>query len=449
MVKPSQNGGVPDFEVGIIGGGPAGAACAGYLAKAGISCVVLEREIFPRPHVGESFVPASTRIFRELGFLDQLESNGFPRKYGAAWTSHIGRAYHHDWKGIYPRDVIDIRFSDRPQEGVEQDYTYHVDRAKFDDLFLRHAKKLGATVLNGAAVTDVDFSKMLPEIRFTQEGKRAAYRVRMVVDASGRTTFLGSKLKFKILDPVFNQFAIHTWFEGFDRGHSDQSDFIFVHHLPTPNSWIWQIPISETITSFGVVSQKANFTRTRQSREKFFWDCIATRPPILEKLRNAKQIRPFTEEADYSYAMKQICGDRFVLIGDAARFVDPIFSSGVSIALNCARFASRDIVQAVRAGDFSKERFRTFETLIRRGQKNWHDFISVYYRLNFLFSAFTFNPEYHLDVLKLLQGDMYDEDEPPVLAKMREIVTEVENDPDNVWHERLSYLTAKAFDPGR
>jgi FADH2 O2-dependent halogenase len=145
--------------------------------------------------------------------------------------------------------------------------------------------------------------------------------------------------------------------------------------------------------------------------------------------------------------MKQICGDDFVLVGDAARFVDPIFSTGVSIALNSARFASRDILQAAETGNFKKERFSTFETTLRRGTKNWYEFISVYYRLNALFTAFVQDKRYRLDVIKLLQGDVYDEDEPEVLRLMRDMVSQVEQNEKHIWHDYLGELTANAFKP--
>jgi FADH2 O2-dependent halogenase len=143
--------------------------------------------------------------------------------------------------------------------------------------------------------------------------------------------------------------------------------------------------------------------------------------------------------------MKEITGDRFVLIGDAGRFVDPIFSTGVSIALNSARFASRDIINAAKTGDYRKQSFQTFESTIRRGVKNWYDFITMYYRLNVMFTAFIIDPRYRLDVLKLLQGDVYDEDQPAVIQKMRETVTEVEQNERHPWHRLLNDLTANVF----
>jgi FADH2 O2-dependent halogenase len=227
----------------------------------------------------------------------------------------------------------------------------------------------------------------------------------------------------------------------------EQSDFIFIHFLPVTDTWVWQIPITSTVTSVGVVTQKKHFTEAHQDWEGFFWECIDTRPDLAEALRKAQRIRPFRPEGDYSYAMRAICGDRWLLIGDAARFVDPIFSSGVSVAMNSARLASYDIIAAAEAGDFSKSAFTTFEGKLRRAVQNWYEFISIYYRLNILFTAFVADPRYRLDVLKMLQGDVYDGGEPAALTKMREITRQVERDPDHLWHKHLGTLRAPAQAP--
>ncbi len=441
---------MPDFDVGIIGGGPAGGSMAAYLAKAGISCVVFERELFPRPHVGESLVPSSTRVFKELDFLKKMEENKFPYKYGAVWTaSSNSPLYDHDWEGLAADCKADIDFAERAQPGVDQIHTYHVDRGKFDNLLLQHAAGYGAKVYEGVAIRGVDFGADSADIKYTIGRKECSTSVRMVADASGRKTLVGNQLKWRIKDDVFDQYAIHTWFDGYDRRRvaykENLDNYIFIHFLPITNSWIWQIPITESITSIGVVTQKKHFASKRESREQFFWDCVATRPELHAGLKAATQMRSLSEEGDYSYAMKQLAGDRLVLIGDAGRFVDPIFSTGVSIALNSSRFASRDIIQALETGIFSREAFHTFETTMRRGTKNWYNFISVYYRLNVLFTAFIQDPRYRLDVLKLLQGDVYDEEEPPVLARMRSLVAAVEQNPNHVWHKLLGDLTANAF----
>lgn len=446
-----------DFDVGIIGGGPAGAAMGCYLAKAGVRCAIFERELFPRPHVGESFVPSSTRIFKELDFLRVMEAHNFPKKYGATWTaSPLVRPYSMDWKGVaedcQPDAGIeaearaDIRFEERAQPGVDQPYTYHVDRGLFDLALLQHANEAGATVIEGVDVKRIDFNDGDdPAVVMMLGPKEIRVRVRLVVDASGRRTLLGSQLKLKIKDPVFEQYALHTWFDAFDRGGAAAASNIHIHFLPLTNTWVWQIPINEQVTSIGVVTQRKNFLGSKQSRQDFFWACLRSREDLWARIERAKMIRPLKEEADYSYAMTQFTGDRYVLLGDAARFVDPIFSTGVSIALNSARFASKDVVDALSAGRFSRDAFRTFEATMSRGVKNWYDFITVYYRLNVLFTHFVQSPAYRLDVLKLLQGDVYDEEPPAVLSLMREKVMEVEQSPKHMWHRVLGDLTANAF----
>jgi len=273
----------PDFDVAIIGGGPAGGSMAAYLAKAGANCVVFERELFPRPHVGESLVPSSMRVFRDLGFLEQMEEAKFPKKFGAAWTAEDQGAYEMNFQGgftsktdaeINPESYVDIRFNEREQDGVDREYTYHVDRSKFDLMLLQHANKLGAAVYEGVKVKDVDFGPKHPIVRFNLGPKEMGVSCKMVIDCSGRNTFLGNKMKLKIKDPVFDQYAIHTWFDGYDRRafakKDAQLDFIFIHFLPISNTWIWQIPITNTVTSIGVVTQKKNFAKSKMAREQFF-----------------------------------------------------------------------------------------------------------------------------------------------------------------------------------
>ena len=441
-----------DYDVAIVGGGPAGSSMAAYLAKNGIQCAVFERENFPRPHVGESFVPSSTRVLNELGFLPKMEEYKFPHKFGAVWT--VSTSYltaSHDWEGLEPDSQADIRFEEREQAGIDQKYTYHVDRGLFDQLLLQHAAELGATVFEGTPIHDVNFYDDYVELKIANnktngngETRDSHIKVKMVVDASGRRTFLGNRLKLKVKDPVFDQYAIHTWFEDFDRGTIDptKQDYIYVHFLPITNAWIWQIPITDRVTSIGVVTQKKNFIGSKKEREDYFWDCISSRPELYDAIKKSTQLRPFTEEGDYSYAMTEITGDRWIMIGDAGRFVDPIFSTGVSIALSCSQFAHKDILKAVETNDFSKAAFNHYESTLRRGIRNWYEFISVYYRLNILFTAFINHPKYRLDVLKLLQGDVYDEEEPAVLAEMRRIVSVVENNPNHLWHKMLGELSA-------
>lgn len=441
-------GATVDFEVGIIGGGPAGSSLAAYLAKAGVRCIVLEKEQFPREHVGESLVPAAHRVLSEIGMMGKMEEAGFPKKFGAAWSSASSKVYDHDWEGIPEAAKVDIRFDER--EMVDRNYTYHVDRAKFDLLLLENAASLGATVLQQAKVLQVQLeAREYPLIRYRHQGEDHAVQVRLVVDASGRNTMLGSQLKLKRKDPNFDQYAVHTWYKDFDRGPGPKQDYIFVHFLPIPNSWVWQIPITADITSIGLVTQKKYFSGSKEEREAFFHECLKKYPGLHDRVMDAERLRPFKSEGNYSYAMEAFAGDGWALIGDAARFTDPIFSSGVSVALNSARFLFLEIVEKLRTeadkSPFTRADLEGYEQIIKRGVKNWYAFISLYYRLNVVFTKFVNSPKYRLDILKLLSGDVYEEDTPAVLEEMKLFVEQVEQNPNHILHGLLREVNGVKF----
>ncbi len=415
-------------DVIIIGGGPAGSTLGCYLSLAGISNIIIEKAIHPRPHVGESMVTATTRIFQEIGFLETMEREGFVHKLGASWHPSARMA------------EIAIEFREFPQEGIHQDHTYHVDRSKFDLCLLKHAEKLGSKVYEGVTVKEVLFKDgRATGVRASIGEREVELKARVVADASGRDTLLGRQLKLKVKDPVFDQYAVHAWYEDVDKGTGPTHDFIHIYFLPVKRGWAWQIPITDEITSMGVVVEKEVFRDAKLDVEAYFQSHVQSNQSLAAAMTGARRVNDFKREGDYSYSMKRFCGNGYVLLGDAARFVDPIFSSGVSVAMHSAKFASICLQQAFATGRFDQEIFLPYENKLRGGVEIWYDFICLYYKLLPLFTLFIQSPQHRLGLLQLLQGDVYDRSEaPPVLQAMREYIQAVERSESHLLHPHLS-----------
>ena len=403
-------------DVIIIGGGPAGSTLGCYLSMAGISNTIIEKENHPRPHVGESMVPVTTRVFREIGMLPRMEAEGFPRKYGASWHAPQNKG------------VVYILFGEFLDDRTGQEYTYHVDRGKLDLMLLKRAEELGSKVIQGVTVKQVLFEDGYANgVKIGIGGQDIEMRGKMVVDASGRNTLLGRQLKLKVKDPIFNQYAVHAWFENVYRGEPDVAGHIHIYFLPIERGWVWQIPINETVTSMGVVVEKDAFNQmAKGDLEEYFWDQMKTNDNLTKAMENADRINEFKTEGDYSYKMSKFCGDGYVLIGDAARFVDPIFSSGVSVAMHGAKAAAERIRIAMDTNDFSEAQFKPFEEKMLAGVEIWYEFIRLYYKLLPLFTLFMQSKKWREQVHRLLQGEVYDRDEVPVLEAMRQFIEAAE-----------------------
>jgi FADH2 O2-dependent halogenase len=381
-------------------------------------------------------VTSSTRVFEEIGFLKTLEEEGFVKKFGASWHAPANRG------------KFAIEFREFPQPGINQDYTYHVDRGKMDHLLLKHAESLGSTVLQGVTVKRVNFEgDQAVGVRINVGGQEVDLPAKIVVDASGRGTIIGRQLKTKVHDPLFNQYAVHAWFEGLDKGDDYTRDHIHIYFLSVERGWVWQIPITDEITSVGAVVDKKVFKEFHSDLETYFNAQLTTNANLMHTMRNARRINEFKTEGDYSYALSKFVGNGWVTIGDAARFVDPIFSSGVSIALYSAKYASERIRMAFEQNDFSEEMLKPFETRLKQGSSVWYEFITLYYKLLPLFTRFIANPRYRLQVLQLLQGEVFDRTEVPVLDAMRRFIETVENSPDHLFKSQLTDIPTDITDP--
>jgi FADH2 O2-dependent halogenase len=415
-------------EVVIVGAGPGGLTLGCYLADAGVPCVILEKAQHPRPHVGESLMPATIRIFKEIGFLPVMEAADFPRSRGVVYHPRN-------------RESIPIAYGEFPEEGIEQDYTYHVDRSKFDLLLLKHAENLGCHLVQGANVRDVAFDEETAiGVHADVAGQDVFFPARVVVDAAGRTTKIGRQLGLRRDHPVLDQFALHAWFLDVDRGKRSWEDYTHIFFLPELRGWAWQAPINSDITSIGLVADRKIYGTYQEADigiQEFFEESLEKNKALAKATRNAVRINELKGETNYSYQLERVCGDGWVAIGDAARFTDPIFSSGVSVAMHNARFVAERIQTAVESGQYGRDTFLPFEDRLRADAAIWDDFIRLFYRLLPSFTHVVESPEHRHSVLRLIQGEVHASSDARVLEEMRKLVRSVEAADDHVLKDEL------------
>jgi len=399
-----------DASVVVIGGGPAGSILASYLGGAGIDHVLVDRAVHPRPHVGESLVCSTTRIFDEIGFLAELETGGFVRKHGALFTLDDGR-----------REFA-LPFRAMPELGIAQDYTYHVDRARFDALLLAHAGRRGAAILQGAEVESVELGAR-PLVRIAGG---EPLRARVVADASGRAALLARQLRMRRSDPRLNQVAVHGWFRGVDRGPRETADWIHIHVLGAPRAWAWQIPITNEATSIGVVSEGQAGLARGDTAERFLARALASHPVLAARAAKAEPLNGLWVEGSQSYFGERLAGAGWLALGDAAQFVDPVFSSGVSVAAESARLAARAIADALADPARAAESFAEYEQTVRRGGEVWRELILLFYRRPPLFMALLDDSETRPALQSLLQGRVFGGADADALAGLQARALELE-----------------------
>lgn len=424
-----------DHDVIIVGGGPGGSILGSLLAMSGHRAVILEKDIHPRDHVGESITPSTNPIFAKIGFLEKIEDVGFVHKPGACWTaprSPVGKFFA-------------IRLGEFPPPGATQLYTYNVERDVFDTMLLRHAHEKGAKVLQGVNVKRVLFEEdraVGVRALLTDGWERELYAP-VVVDASGRRCMIANQLGLRRKDEEFNQFAIYSWFKGVEPNPPDYEGFLFLHFLGLERAWAWQIPMRDGVCSMGVVTDKADFQKSGRSHEEFFDSLVRRNRTLQHNMRNADRIRPWWIEGDYSYKIDRLAGPGWLLVGDALRFVDPIFSTGVDVAAYSALYAS-EAIEAALAGEDEEQAFKEYEQRVGDGVETWYELISLFYRLQNLFTIFAVRKRFREKVVRILQGNLYS---PEALQRAREMISIMEGAYERVKSDPANLLHAGALDP--
>ncbi|HYC90100.1 MAG TPA: NAD(P)/FAD-dependent oxidoreductase [Thermoanaerobaculia bacterium] len=378
-----------DFDFAVAGGGPAGSSAAISLAQRGHSVVLFERDTFPRFHIGESLLSTANDAFAALGVAERMEAAGFPEKWGARLYTHDGQT----GRGVNFADVREVR---RPQ-------TYQVPRAEFDRILLDRAREAGVDVREGCRVLACDFT---PEAAVLDVDGPVRVRVRALVDATGRQGLIARKYGLRTDEPLLANIAIFSHYRNVPRlADGCPNDIRIIAR--NDSGWFWMIPISDELMSVGVVLPKNLFLQMPEgTSEERLARAIADTPAVAELMRDAEQAWPVRVEKDFSYSASAYAGDRWILAGDAGSFLDPVFSTGVSIAMESGIEAAAELDRALKADDFSARRFAAFSRRQLERFRAFRRFVIGFYTPQFRDLFFKPRPPEHLfrAVVTVLSG---------------------------------------------
>ena len=350
---------ISSCDVLIVGGGPAGSSAASILAEQGYRVVVLEKARHPRFHIGESLLPANLPLLERLGVATQVRAIGM-EKWGAEFVSPTDGRHQ------------EFQFANAWDKSLQ--LAYQVRRSEFDEILLRRAGQLGAEVIEGCRVRDIEFLGQRARISAEHEdGRKQSWTADTVIDASGRDTFLGSRMQVKRRNKKHNSAALYAHFRGAQRECGRREGNITIFWFE--HGWFWFIPLADGATSIGAVVWPHYLkTRTTSVRE-FFLATIAQCAPLAEKLKDATLISEVEATGNYSYACDHTHGANYFLVGDAFTFIDPVFSSGVMLAMNSG-IAAAEAIHACRTQPATAKRaLKQFDRIMRHGPKQFSWFI--------------------------------------------------------------------------
>jgi flavin-dependent dehydrogenase len=365
--RPGSSVTAQSVDVLIIGAGPAGSTAAALLAEQGLAVHIVEREVFPRFRIGESLLPGGNDILRRLGVWDKMDEAGFIRKYGAEFVSADGASRVHN---IFADGLV-----------KNLDYTFQVERSRFDQLLLDNAVEKGAMLHQPCKVTAAKECEQGWQVTLNHAGKVQTLVTRWLLDASGRTAFVGKRLKLaQDHIPYPKRFAVYNHFTGVKRATGPERGNIVITRLA--DGWFWAIPLDDEKTSVGVVStrKKDEWQETGFNPQAFFDKEIQRGSFLQDLMQDASATGEYRVTADYTYSFSQFAGKRYVLLGDAASFIDPIFSSGVYLAMHSASLAADMVINSHRQlRCLTAREGASYTRELKKNVRVMRDLIEVYY----------------------------------------------------------------------
>jgi flavin-dependent dehydrogenase len=402
------------YDVAIIGAGPAAATVAALVAEAGHKTIMLERALWPRFHVGESLIPETYWTLERLGLIERLKASAFPKKYSVQFVSESGM------------ESAPFYFDEyNPHESSQ---TWQVWRDEFDRMLVDNACAKGARLRDRAQVTEVLFDEERAtgvRVRLTDgdEPRTRDVAARIVVDASGISGFLCNRLGLKETDPRLRKATVWSYFENAQRDPGRDEGATIILQTEGKKSWFWYIPLPENVVSIGCTGDLDYMFGDRSSASDVFQREVARCPAIAKRIEHASRCRDFFTTRDYSYCSKRVAGPGWVLAGDAAGFIDPVYSSGVFLALKSGELVADAVNEALAADDLSAERLGSWRPEYLRGLENFRNLVYAFYTPGFSFGTFLRkHPEYRTNLVDILIGDVFKPEVGEMFEAMQDVI---------------------------
>ncbi|MES2793861.1 MAG: NAD(P)/FAD-dependent oxidoreductase [Planctomycetota bacterium] len=381
----------------VIGGGPAGSTAATLIAQKGYRVQLFEREKFPRFHIGESLIPETYWVLKRLNMLEKLKNSHFVKKTAVQFMNSKGR--------------VSEPFYFVEHKPHESSQTWQVRRSEFDEMLLNNAREHGVDVHEGVRVLEVLFEgDRAVGIRIQEEdGTQREIRADVIVDGSGQSSMIMSRMGLREWDPVLKKSALWTYWRGAyrDEGHDVGSTMVI--QTEGKQGWFWYIPLHDNIVSVGIVASHEYLFKDRGTKdhETIYNEEVARCPGLIPRLANATRADEFRAAKEYTYRSKKAAGDGWVLVGDAFGFLDPLYSSGVLLALTSGQLAADAVVEGLAKGDTSGAQLGQWEPNYVKGMERMRRLVVEYYE-GFSFGRFVKkHPEHKGSLTDLLIGDLF------------------------------------------